>query len=192
MKVAQMAECFGMLCQPHNWARCWTTRSTSIARWPRMRPTKGVVRDDGSPMGSTDAGPPVLQGPGSAIDKTATSPRPANRASATKFDYDATSQRVGTTSRRRKGTDAFSTEGNAPVPFQNGCDDTSDHWPARATRTHTRGDGVRITNRATTWPLRPPVPTKLHSCNRSRTGERPSWRSTFALCKGLLETRRGR
>ena len=33
-RVAQLAERFGLLCQRHDWATCWTMPSTSIASWP--------------------------------------------------------------------------------------------------------------------------------------------------------------
>jgi L-alanine-DL-glutamate epimerase-like enolase superfamily enzyme len=83
MKVAQMAECFGMLCQPHNWG---TLLDHAVHFHCELAMPNNVWFEMTQPMGSTDR--PYFKDQ-LRIDKDGYVPAPRKPGLGYEFDYDA-------------------------------------------------------------------------------------------------------
>jgi L-alanine-DL-glutamate epimerase-like enolase superfamily enzyme len=83
MKVAQMAECFGMLCQPHNWG---TLLDHAVHFHCELAMPNNVWFEMTQPMGSTDR--PYFKDQ-LRIDKDGYVPAPRKPGLGYEFDYNA-------------------------------------------------------------------------------------------------------
>jgi L-alanine-DL-glutamate epimerase-like enolase superfamily enzyme len=83
MKLAQLAECFGMLCQPHNWG---TLLDHAVHFHCELAMPNNVWFEMTQPMGSTDR---VYFKDRLRIDKDGFVPAPAKPGLGYEFDYDA-------------------------------------------------------------------------------------------------------
>jgi L-alanine-DL-glutamate epimerase-like enolase superfamily enzyme len=82
MKVAQMAECFGMLCQPHNWG---TLLDHAVHFNCELAMPNNVWFEMTQPMGTTDR--PYFKDQ-LRIDKDGYVPAPRKPGLGYEFDYD--------------------------------------------------------------------------------------------------------